>query len=371
MAARRARNERSRRLLFGVAWLAMWAFVGAAALAADAPKGAACSPEASNRAAWMARGTYGVMTHYLVTPKGNTPAERTADLNQTVDHFDLDGFMRQFEETRADWLIFTLGQTTDYLCSPNAYLDAKRPGHTPRRDLAMEIAQRLHRLGKRLILYFPSDPDPTIQRLLDCDPKRCTELYFEFLRQYSLKFGKLHHGWWFDACSPHPDEYWKKYLAAVRAGNPDAAVAFSGAEFCAREQSVEPICKLADYHAGEIHLLEDGKIRRDFLYPPGTILLTADGKLRRAGREAKFYLPDGPKVGGIQWHGLLPIELTFNPAIPNQFCHYTDKELFEFVHRVKAVGGAITINVPIDVTNGHIRDDAHSQLVRLSKTLVK
>ncbi len=155
MAARRARNERSRRLLLGVAGLAMGTLVGAA-LSADAPKGAACSPEANNRAAWMARGTYGVMTHYLVTPKGNTPAEKTADLNRTVDHFDLDGFMRQFEETRADWLIFTLGQTTDYLCSPNAYLDAKRPGHTPRRDLAMEIAQRLHRLGKRLILYFPS-----------------------------------------------------------------------------------------------------------------------------------------------------------------------------------------------------------------------
>ena len=30
---------------------------------------------------------------------------------------------------------------------------------------------------------------------------------------------------------------------------------------------------------------------------------------------------------------------------------------------------AITINVPIDVENGHIPQDSHSQLVRLSKTL--
>ena len=42
----------------------------------------------------------------------------------------------------------------------------------------------------------------------------------EFLRQYSLKFGTLHHGWWFDSCSPHPDEYWRKYLAAVRHSSP-------------------------------------------------------------------------------------------------------------------------------------------------------
>jgi len=31
---------------------------------------------ASSRAAWMPRGTFGVMTHYRITPKGNTPAKR-------------------------------------------------------------------------------------------------------------------------------------------------------------------------------------------------------------------------------------------------------------------------------------------------------
>ena len=67
--------------------------------------------------------------------------------------------------------------------------------------------------------------------------------------------------------------------------------------------------------------------------------------------------------------GFLPIDLTFNPAIPNQYCHYTDAELVEFVRRIKKVGGALTINVPIDVENGHIPADSHSQLVRLGKTL--
>jgi hypothetical protein len=333
-------------------------------MAADRP------PQPPGRAAWMARGTYGMMTHYLITPKGNTPAERTADLNRIVDHFDLDGYIRQFQETGADWLIFTLGQTTGYLCSPNAFLDARKPGLTPHRDVALEIARRLERLGKRLILYFPSDQDPAIQQLLDFTPTRHGERYLEFLRQYSLKFGKLHHGWWFDACSPHPDEYWHRYLAAVRAGNPQAAIAFSGAEFCAGGPSPSPICKLADYHAGEIHLLEDGRIRRDFLYPPGNdMVLTADRKLRKRGQEARFYLPDGPLIDGSQWHGLLPIDLTFNPAIPNQFCHYTDKELFAFVRRIKAVGGALTINVPIEIENGHIPDDTHAQLVRMAKAV--
>ena len=208
-----------------------------------------------------------------------------------------------------------------------------------------------------------------IQQALDYGTAGHAERYFEFLRQYSLKFGTLHDGWWFDSCGPHPDEYWQKYLAAVRAGNPQSAVAFSGAEFCSG-RPVNPISKWSDYHAGEIHLLEDGKIRRDFIYPPGeNIVITADRKLRKRGQEAGFYLPDGPTIDGVQWHCLLPIDLTFNPAIPNQYCHYTDKELFAFVRRIKSVGGAITINVPIENARGHIPDDTHSQLVRLSKAL--
>ena len=67
---------------------------------------------APNRAAWMAQGGYGVITHYLVTPKGGTPQDRTADLNRIVDGFDLDYFIKQFDESGADWLIFTLRQGT-------------------------------------------------------------------------------------------------------------------------------------------------------------------------------------------------------------------------------------------------------------------
>ena len=98
----------------------LWIFV-VAAMAADRP------PQAQNRAAWMARGTFGVMTHYLVTPNGNTPAEKTADLNRTVDHFDLDGYIRQFQETGADWLIFTLGKRLATCVAPTPILMRKPP----------------------------------------------------------------------------------------------------------------------------------------------------------------------------------------------------------------------------------------------------
>lgn len=326
-----------------------------------------------NRASWMARGGYGLMTHYLITPKGDTPQQRTADLNRTVDRFDLAAYMRQFDESGADWLIFTLGQGTGYLSSHNDDIDRLEPGLTPRRDLIGEIGEQLHRRGKRLIVYFPgahTAADPNVKRLLGLGTPGYADRHNAFIRQYSLTLGRRCDGWWFDSCGPQTESAWRDEMAACRAGNPDAVVAFSGAEFCATGGRIRPVCPVEDYHAGEIHLLEDGKIRTDFIWPPGDgVVVDAQRKLRKQGQKPGFYLPDAPFLDNVQWHALLPIDLTFNPAVPNQYCHYTDKELFTFVDRVKSVGGALTINVPVEVDRGHIPEDTLAQLVRLSNHL--
>ncbi len=343
-----------------------------------------------NKAAWMAQGAFGIMTHYLVIPQGHTQAEKTADLNRIVNHFDLAYFIAQFEQTDADWLIFTLAQGTGYLSSKCEYLDKLERGFSPDRDLIRQISEQLHKRGKKLIVYLPgayTGADPTIKRLLGLGTDGFIDRHNEFIRDYATRLGPLLDGWWFDSCRPQDNALWKKEMDACRAGNPEAVVAFSGAEFCASNGHIMPRCPIEDYHAGEIHLLEDGKIRTDFLWPPGEgIIVDAQGKLRKKGQEPKFYLPDAQFIGNVQWHCLLPIDLSFNPAIPNQYCHYTDAELFRFVDAVKAVGGAITLNVPIGgasgpanvdsssasfVGNGHIPQDSHAQLVRLGKYLKK
>ena len=320
-----------------------------------------------NRAAWMARGQYGIMVHYLISPQGKTPAEKTADMNRIVDNFDVEYFLGQFDRAKADWLIITLGQTTGYFCAPNEYLDKMAPGHTPRRDLVREIAEGLRKRNKRMILYLASgqSSDPIFRDVFKWKSKEGPGRYLNFVRSYAKQYGDLAGGWWFDGCSRCSNEDWQRWLDAARAGNPKAAIAFSGAEFCCGGP-INPLCPLEDYHAGEIHLLEDGKIRRDFL-PPGGDIVVKNSKLRKRGQEARLYLPDGQFIDNVQWHCLLPIDLTFNPAVPNQFCHYYDHELFSFVDRVKNVGGAITINVPLDKSNGHIYDGSSSQLARLGK----
>lgn len=367
-------------------WLG--ALIGALALttgAVAAPAISATKPDGTpNKAAWMAQGGFGIMVHYLVKPKGTTAEERTADLNRIVDNFDLAYFMRQFDESGADWLIFTLAQGTGYLSSQNEFIDDIEKGFSPDRDLISEIGTELHSRGKKLIIYLPgahTPADPTIKRLLGLGSDGYTDRHNAFIRHYSLKLGKLNDGWWFDSCDLQEDSAWLKEIEACRAGNPDSVVAFSGAEFCASGNHLLPRSPVEDYHAGEIHLLEDSQIRTDFIYPyDKEVIVNAEGKLREKGKEASLYLPDSQFIDNVQWHCLLPIDLTFNPAIPNQYCHYTDKELFKFVDAVKSVGGAITINVPILGAdgpaavnqpfssldeNGHIPQDTHAQLVRL------
>ena len=323
-----------------------------------------------NRAAWMAEGTFGMMVHYLPLPPAGSREERQAWVDRTVDAFDLAGFMRQFDETGADWLIFTLTQTNGVLTSANPVVAPQSALLMSRRDLAMEIAQQIQKRGKRFILYVPSDIEPTLKNQTGIPPDGYRAWYLSFIRAYSEKFGKLHQGWWFDTCVSLPNEHWQEWLDACRAGNPDSAVAFSGAEFCTGGD-VMPRCPIEDYHAGEIHVLDGGRIRRDFLAPGGTFTLTPDGAMQRAGHTAHYYMPDGQFIGNTQWHCLLPIDMTFNPAIPERMCRYSDAELFGFVRAVKSVGGAVTINVPINTATGMIPEDSHAQLVRLGRHLRK
>ncbi len=350
---------------------ALWATSVAAFLLAGAMAGESKVTGSENRAQWMAEGSYGIMAHYLVTPRGDSPEEKTADLNRIINGFDLDGFMAQFLATGADWFIFTIGQNTGYYNSPNEVLDARLPGHTPRRDLVLEMGRRLHEAGKRFILYLPVEtttPPAEVREAFAWNPADQTEFfrrYLAFIRVYSLRMGALCDGWWFDGWYPSVTRgKWDPapWCEAARAGNPHSAVAISNAAFCIG--TLPPVTPLQDYHGGEVHLLEDGRIRLDFL--SGDVYTTPDGKLRKRGQEPRFYMPDSQFIDGVQWHALVPVDSTFNPAVPTM--HYSDGMLFKFVKDCKAVRGGVTLNLPID-QRGHFPGESIAQMRRLHEAL--
>src|SRR6185295_15575947 len=110
-------------------------------------------PPASSphRAAWMS-GRWGLMVHWI--PPGPAPEKGIyiRDADDAVHTFNVDRFLHQFSGTNADWLIFTIGQNTGFYSSPNNTLDQLAgPGHTSRRDLVLELAQGVNRLGRRFI----------------------------------------------------------------------------------------------------------------------------------------------------------------------------------------------------------------------------
>ncbi len=305
---------------------------------------------------WMAAGSFGIMVHYLISPAGASDADRTAEFDRTVNAFRLDDFLAQFASTGADWLIFTIGQNTGYYCSPNGWLDARLPGHTSRRDLQLEIAAGVHALGKRFISYLPAEvsaQSDDIHRVFAWNPEDQSEFqgrYQEFVRDYSLKLGRLNDGWWFDGCYEWPVFHnslydWPAWIAAARAGNPDAVVAFNDGAFCIGK--IRPVTPLEDYHPGEVHTLVGGKIKLG--HDP----------------DSPLYLPDSRFVDGVQWHALVPVDSTFEGGPPY---HYSDEELFGFVANCKAVGGAVTLNLPIGL-DGLIPQDSLAQMQRLGRWL--
>jgi hypothetical protein len=318
------------------------------------------APVQKHRAEWMSQGSFGLMVHYLVSPAGNTPEEKTADFNRTVDGFDVPGFLRQFRSTGADWLIFTIGQNTRYYNSPNRFLDAKKPGHTSRRDLVLEIAKGVKATGKRFIAYLPAElaaPEELHEALgwRKDDPTQAAfqPNYRAFIRAFSLQYGKDCDGWWFDGCYewpvfPNRNLDFAGYIAAARAGNPDAITAFNDGAFCVGK--IKPVTPLEDYHAGEIHTLVEGKIALGWWK-----------------NNPKPYLPDNRFVEGVQWHGLMPVDSTFcGPELPDQ--NYDDATLVNLLKAVRAVGGALTFNLPISRT-GTVPEASIAQMQRLGRAI--
>lgn len=330
----------------------------------------------SHKAQWMADGSYGMMVHYLVGPNGNTPEEKTASLNEVINSFDLDFFMNQFKESGADWLIFTIGQNTGYYNNPNRVIDTILPGRTPKRDLVLEIAQRVKGMGKRFIAYLPVEmwmQKPDIQSAFhwnEADQSEFLKTYLLFLRDYSIRLGTNCDGWWFDGCYPeiHKGKWgWENWISNARIGNPEAAIAFNDGAFCVGR--IEPVTPLQDYHAGEVHLLEDNQIRIDPLNQ-GDNFLNADGKVRRPNQEAEFHMPTSQYIDGVQWHALVPVDSSFAAGIPMDKLDYTPTQLYDFVMKCKSVKGAVTFNVPLEM-NGHIPEHSASKLKALGISLKK
>jgi len=256
----------------------MWAAMMVAAVAAVSRQ--PCP--AADKTDWFHQARWGVMTHYLGAPPSTAGgAELSAEAwNKQVDAFDEKGLADQLASTGAKYLLFTIGQNSGHYCAPNATYDALvgiSPSKCSRRDLVADLAKALKAKNIKLMVYLPSGApaaDPVARKKLQWrwgspggwqlpnEPVGGRLVEFQrkweaVIRQWSLRWGKDVSGWWIDGCYFADQMYrfddepnFASFARALKAGNPDALVAFNpGVRI-----PVAAHTKHEDYAAGEVNL---------------------------------------------------------------------------------------------------------------------
>jgi hypothetical protein len=169
--------------------------------------------------------------------------------------------------------------------------------------------------------------------------KRLAEFQLKWeavIRDWSTRFGTKVRGWWIDGCYfsdemyrfPEPPNF-QSFGAALRAGNPDAIVAFNpGVKY--------PIIRLTeeeDYTAGEIN-------------------------------EVDRVQCEGRWLDGAQWFMLSYLGETWGKGVPR----FTDEQVIATTKDIIAHEGVVAWDVPIK-PEGLIRQEFADQLVAIGRGL--
>jgi hypothetical protein len=322
------------------------------ALAGLALLGWAGAAGGQDRAAWMPKARWGVMTHYLADWQARTHnlTMSVEQWNRMVDGFDAEGIAKQLQAAGARYYQISIGQNSGYYLAPNATYDRLTgisPSKCSRRDLVADLYEALNKRGIKLMVYLPSGApaqDKAAAAALGWtngpNPnKEFQGKWEQVIREWSERWGKKVSGWWFDGCyfpnsmyrSPEPPNF-ASFAAAARAGNPDAIVAFNpGVVY--RMLSMTPY---EDFTAGEIDKPDLVTIRR-----------AVNGK-----------------VDGVQIHMLSYLGRTWGMGEPR----FTVEQIVAYTKKVLDAGGAVTWDVPVEL-NGTISQPFLDQLTALNRLL--
>lgn len=307
---------------------------------------------AHHRSAWMRKAKWGVMTHYLadwIAQETGQPAtvERWNDL---VAHFDVEALAQQIQSTGAGYYQISIGQNSGYYIAPNRTYDryvGTRPSKCARRDLVADLYPALRSRGIRLMVYLPSGaPAEDSVAVAALEWTRGAHRNREFqikwqqvIREWSMRWGKMISGWWFDGCywsntmyrSCDPPNF-ASFAAAARTGNPQSALAFNPGVY----HRILSLTPHGDHTAGEID------------FPDQIRIIHAD---------------DGV-LDGAQVHILSHLGEKWGMGAPR----FSTDQVVAWSRKVVAQGGAITWDAPIQ-TNGRISKPFIDQLTAIGSAL--
>lgn len=315
---------------------------------------------------WMHDAKWGVFLHFLSGAASETkPDGITAESwNRRVEQFDAEGLAAQLESVGAGWLGLTVGQNSGFYCAPNAAYDrivGHQPSRCSQRDLMADVARAVTQRGIRFIAYSASKPpgnDAKARVAFGLSTKADSQAeagsgrleqmqrgWEAVLSEWSLRWGDLVSAWWLDGVYT-PDEMYRhaeapnfdSFRAALKAGNPDALVAFNPGIPPNQPRIISMAGSGEDYTAGEV----------DFALP-------APGRWYNGTPAWK-----GRFVDGAQFHVFTFLGDWWGKGEPR----FSDELARGYTRLVNNADGAMTWDVPIG-PRGQIPDAFLRQLAAI------
>ena len=315
---------------------------------------------------WFRDAGWGVFTHYLCGLYSEAGTDTPAGTwNAMVDSFDAGRLADQLESVNASYHFITIGQGSGHYCAPNETYDRYvgiTPGKCSRRDLIADIHEALAPRNIRLLVYISSGGpwgDQAASAALGwvepgkrSDDQRLADFQFKWqdvLREWSLRWGTKVSGWWIDGCYRADEMYrhaeppnFRTFAETLKAGNPDAIVAFNPGV------KVPVIChtEYEDYTAGEL----SGDL------PVGGWGLGDNEKYCNFG-------PIGRFVDGAQYHVLNFLGPWWGAAPPR----FPTELVVGYTRCINALEGVVSWDVPI-ASDGRIPGAFLEQLAAIGRT---
>lgn len=346
-----------------------------------------CNKSAPCQDRWLQKSTFGLMFHYEAF-KNHSPQK----YNHVIDSFDVKAFANAVESTRADYIIFVIGQHWGKYCAPNSVyenlLGVKNGIWTSKRDLIREIGVELAKRDIKLIIYMtaraPMRHYQVIKAMQDTLPSidgiptgpkvnpmshprkvkgfRRSENqapnsaflknWGEVCGEWSRRYGKLVSGWWFDGYKTEMKEAYEPlkkqthnidtWVQQILSGNPNAELAFNaGAHPTLSLCTGGKLCPHQTFTSGENH---------DFFQ-----------KIKKG--KGKALTPENfPAPRGVVWHLLLPLSKGWGAGTQSRFPLQTLKERIDLINSQK---GVVTFDVPIS-EDGKLPKDILAFLTQLA-----
>jgi alpha-L-fucosidase len=302
---------------------------------------------------WLSECRFGVGVHWTAR---SAPRHGSAlPFQKAVDAFDLKKFMEQFEQTGADYLLFTACHALQMLPAPNPVIDRILPGRTCERDLIGEIADALAARKKHFLVYYNhgcADDKPWAEAIgyNPWDKSRFDRNLLDVVGWMGERYQDKIKAWWFDSA------YYLDARGPTHRKVPDwNGYQFPWEEFTVATKKGFPE-RLVTYNAG---------VGKTFLYTTHQDYWS--GEMNDLNTPAKSRYLDN----GLQWFGWTCLDDRWvHKQIDTEILQplYSDEKVIAYVRQCNANKAPMTFNLGI-YQDGSMAEASVKQLRRLNAAL--